>query len=476
MFMYLIRNITFKVYYRIIMKLSNLNFKNKQFYLIVLLTLCISGCYINRINQNDIISSSEKKQLIKDKDIDNNNRIKKITTEIKQPFAGSQSPDSAIKAAIAKAKYEALEKAGTFIESVMHIENGQITKADVLAIASGILSVNKISQERYHTQDSFGIKVKAEVLVDTSILNDRINNFYSNNKLLNLYKKKLQQEKRLLERIEKLQTTIQELSKYRKNSTIQNELNKEFYIVSKELSNISEKKYGNIHSNESISLSKNQINKFCLACQNVQMQYHKNKEDFYVNAWVNADRTPVFSCFKNGNNNGFTRIGQRFKVLKNNYDVFNKGSWSLLISDNDENLQEESIIGWVNHESLIFNNTPKKYFPSNNFVKIIIKDGNLNQKNMLQLYKNPLLINPKKNEAIEKGTIFFVYDYYPRWSGSPNNPNTKSLFISSTSFLDTTTQNNPLLFGWITKCGSSNNFSASSGFNFFISLHDFFIP
>jgi len=42
--------------------------------------------------------------------------VKTFTHTVKQPFGGSQSPDDARIAAMAKAKREVLEKAGTYLE------------------------------------------------------------------------------------------------------------------------------------------------------------------------------------------------------------------------------------------------------------------------------------------------------------------------------------------------------------------------
>ena len=50
-------------------------------------------------------------------------RIVTYTHQVKQPFGGSQAPDDARVAAIAKAKREVLEKAGTYIESLTIIKN-----------------------------------------------------------------------------------------------------------------------------------------------------------------------------------------------------------------------------------------------------------------------------------------------------------------------------------------------------------------
>ena len=49
--------------------------------------------------------------------------IQTITHTVKQPFGGNQSPDDARIAAVAKAKREALEMVGTYIESLTVVKN-----------------------------------------------------------------------------------------------------------------------------------------------------------------------------------------------------------------------------------------------------------------------------------------------------------------------------------------------------------------
>ena len=136
------------------------------------------------------------------------------------------------------------------------------------------------------------------------------------------------------------------------------------------------------------------------------MEYQLDNNNIEINAWVTSDRTPVFNCYLYGNNIKNLSIGRRFKVLNNNYNVFNDGNWSLLVSDDNGPTIKRNIIGWVNHEYLIFNEEPLKKYPSNYFRKIIINNGNLKHNNMLQLYKNPFLIDPQKKEAVEKVTFW----------------------------------------------------------------------
>ncbi|MCP4349388.1 MAG: tetratricopeptide repeat protein [Desulfobacterales bacterium] len=131
--------------------------------------------------------------------------IKIFTHEVKQPFAGSQSPDEAMKSAIAKAKIEVLEKAGTYLQTVKVIEKGRMSKEKVLAVTRGILKTEIMSQENYHTEDAFGIIIVAKVTVDTNIAKIKVNDLIKDTEALTDYIKRGEREKETLKKIEKLE-------------------------------------------------------------------------------------------------------------------------------------------------------------------------------------------------------------------------------------------------------------------------------
>jgi len=100
--------------------------------------------------------------------------IQTITHTVKQSFGGSQSPDDARIAAVAKAKREALELAGTYIESLTVVKNSQVDKDEILALAAGILTTEVVSQKNYVSGDAFGIDIVVKIVVDTSVLENRV--------------------------------------------------------------------------------------------------------------------------------------------------------------------------------------------------------------------------------------------------------------------------------------------------------------
>ena len=68
--------------------------------------------------------------------------IKTATHTLRQPFGGSQSPDDARVAGIAKAKREALEQFGTYIESVTIVKDSHVDSDEILALyAASVLEL-----------------------------------------------------------------------------------------------------------------------------------------------------------------------------------------------------------------------------------------------------------------------------------------------------------------------------------------------
>jgi tetratricopeptide (TPR) repeat protein len=131
--------------------------------------------------------------------------IKTYTHTVKQTFGGSQSPDDARVAAIAKAKRKVLEQAGTYLESLTVVQDGAVAKDEILALAAGVLKALIVSKKNYHTEDAFGIIVVAKVDIDTSILEKRVKRLLQDRTLLGKYKESQEREKKLLTKIQKLE-------------------------------------------------------------------------------------------------------------------------------------------------------------------------------------------------------------------------------------------------------------------------------
>ena len=170
--------------------------------------------------------------------------IKTYTHSVKQSFGGSQSPDDARIAAIHKAKREALEKAGTYLESLTIVKNSMVEKDEILALAAGVLKAEVVSQKNYAAEDTFGIIVTAKVDVDTSILNDRVKKLLIDKTILEKYKIFQRREKELLTKIEELEEQNRKLQ----NSSAENkeekmeDLEKNFKALSQALRQTDTKK------------------------------------------------------------------------------------------------------------------------------------------------------------------------------------------------------------------------------------------
>ena len=140
-----------------------------------------------------------------------NAEIKTYIHTVKQSFGGSQSPDDARVGAIAKAKREVLEKAGTYLESLTIVRESVVEKDEILALAAGVLKTEIVSQKNFSTEDTFGIIVNAKVDVDTSILEERIKKLLQDRSLLEKYKENQKHEKELLATIKELERENQRL-------------------------------------------------------------------------------------------------------------------------------------------------------------------------------------------------------------------------------------------------------------------------
>ncbi len=141
-----------------------------------------------------------------------------ITRTVKQPFAGSQSPDDARISAMAKAKREALEEAGTYLESLTIVKKNMVEKDEILALSAGVLKANIVSQKNYADENSFGIIVVAKVNVDTNILERRVERLFKSKDHLEVLKDIKNREYELLNKISELEDRNAKLIKLNTDS------------------------------------------------------------------------------------------------------------------------------------------------------------------------------------------------------------------------------------------------------------------
>ena len=128
-----------------------------------------------------------------------------IKQTVNQAFGGGQSADDARISGIAKAKREALEKAGTYIESLTIVKNSMVEKDEILALTAGVLKTEVISQKNYHTKDGLGIELVVNVVVDTSVLEERVKKLLQDRTHLTQLKETQKREKDILLIVAKLE-------------------------------------------------------------------------------------------------------------------------------------------------------------------------------------------------------------------------------------------------------------------------------
>lgn len=124
---------------------------------------------------------------------------------VDQPFSGSQSPDDAYMAAMTKSKFEVLELAGTYLESLSVVENATLAKDEVTALAGGVLSVKVVAKENYANDQTFGIHLATRIEIDTGILHQRMDKLLKDRTLLSKYDEIHDREQELLARIRELE-------------------------------------------------------------------------------------------------------------------------------------------------------------------------------------------------------------------------------------------------------------------------------
>lgn len=138
--------------------------------------------------------------------------IRTYTQTIRQPFGGSQSPDDARIAAIAKAKREVLEKAGTYLESLTIVRENVLARDEIVALSAGVLRTEIVSQKNYVAGEAFGIEVVAKVDVDTSIIEQRVKKLIEDREHLRKYQESKKREDELLANLTKLEEKNRQLT------------------------------------------------------------------------------------------------------------------------------------------------------------------------------------------------------------------------------------------------------------------------
>ncbi len=137
---------------------------------------------------------------------------------MRQPFGGSQSPDDARIAGIARAKREALEQFGTYIESTTVVKNAHVDSDEILALTAGVTKAEVIKQKNYADGDAFGIEITVTVELDTAVLEKSLKRLIGDRNHLKDLKAAREREKKLLARISELEKENQQKGKTKEQS------------------------------------------------------------------------------------------------------------------------------------------------------------------------------------------------------------------------------------------------------------------
>lgn len=158
--------------------------------------------------------------------------IKTITHTVQQPFGGSQSPDDARIAGIARAKREALEQFGTYIESTIVVKDSAVDSDEILALTAGVTKAEVIKQRNYTDGDGFGLEITVKVELETAVLETSLKRLLEDRNHLKDLKAAREREKKLLARVVELEKQDKKKGKTKKQSAT---LKKEFKAASQEL-------------------------------------------------------------------------------------------------------------------------------------------------------------------------------------------------------------------------------------------------
>jgi tetratricopeptide (TPR) repeat protein len=99
---------------------------------------------------------------------------KEITAEGKYVMGDLDSKKDAKTLALMEAKRMALEKSGTYIESVSEVKNYQLTKDQVNSLAAGIMSVEVVKEDWKMSGENMVLLISIRATIDTSNLQKRM--------------------------------------------------------------------------------------------------------------------------------------------------------------------------------------------------------------------------------------------------------------------------------------------------------------
>jgi len=180
--------------------------------------------------------------------------------------------------------------------------------------------------------------------------------------------------------------------------------------------------------------------------------FEKDDDSNELTAWVATGKTMAYACLGKENKH-LISMRNTYKVIAGNFGKkYQKRYWSLLTTYLDK-----KIVGWVDHDALIFNFRPIKNYRTNLYEKVLIKAGDAANSKALTIFTDKKLLQPetymeddkKKTSTIKVRAVFYVYDYFPKYAGNPSSEETTSLLINPNVKLYKDRTNEPMLLGWV---------------------------
>ena len=138
--------------------------------------------------------------------------VKTFSREMRRVIGENQSRDDARAAAVAEAKRQALEEAGTYLETLTVVKNFQVARDDMLALAAGVTRSRVVVEEPFLEGSAFGIRVVVAVSVDTATLDERIKKLLADRRHLADRKASQKRVAELLQRVAALEEKVKRLA------------------------------------------------------------------------------------------------------------------------------------------------------------------------------------------------------------------------------------------------------------------------
>lgn len=174
---------------------------------------------------------------------------KKIYTQsVKKVLGSNQSIDDVKIAAIADAKREIIEKAGTYIESLTIVQDGTLKKDEISAVALGTMKTEVVSVKNGVEGDAIFIYVTIRSEVDTDSIKEKLVSYKSDKSNIVHYQEMQKNMNILLAKFEELEKKNRKLESELKTIVFQDANNVQYGNYSKNYDEI-KKEWGEEDSN-----------------------------------------------------------------------------------------------------------------------------------------------------------------------------------------------------------------------------------